>query len=411
MELVEGQELVIQREEVEGTEGRISVTLAEIVDEVRPGEPILLDDGRLRLEVQRVDAPASVTCRVTRGGLLLPGKGINLPHTRLSVPSITERDRAGIAWCAEHEVDFVALSFVRSVDDVTLLQGLLREAGSRAQVIAKIEKPEALEHIEAIVGAADGVMVARGDLGVEMDLPAVPVAQKRIARLCHGAGKLCIIATQMLESMTHSDMPTRAEVCDVANAVLDLADAVMLSGETAVGENPVVAVKLMHEIATATQPFHDETYVASRVAHAPAATAAALGNAVRGILAELPTAAVGVYTASGTTARMLAKNRLPCPVVALAPEVSTVRRMCLYYGVTAFHEPPPEHTRDVLALVSLHAVESDLARPGDRLVVISGRPIGRPGATSTLVVHTIPDRPSRVALSGEFPAAGPETTH
>jgi pyruvate kinase len=389
VELVEGEDLAIQRAPVEGTAKRISTTLGEIVDVVRPGETILLDDGRIRLEVVSTSPPAQVTCRVTRGGVLLPGKGINLPQTRLLAPALTENDRRCIEWCAEREVDFVALSFVRTPQDVTALHRLLEERGSRARVIAKIEKPEALEHIAGIVDRADAVMVARGDLGVEMELPAVPVVQKRIARLCHEAGKCCIIATQMLETMTQATMPTRAEVSDVANAVLDLADAVMLSGETAVGKHPVEAARMMRDIVSHVQAYHDETRVASPVVYAPAATAAALGNAVGGIVAELDTAAVGVFTATGTTARMLAKNRLPCPIIALSPDPSTVRRMCLYYGVVPELAGRPEHTREVLAMVSRTALERGIAEPGQRVVVISGRPIGEPGATSTLVVHTI----------------------
>jgi pyruvate kinase len=390
VDLVDGAEITIRREPIEGDRHAISTTLGEIVDVVAPGDPILLDDGRIRLEVTGTSTPSGIVCRVVRGGVLLPGKGVNVPRTSLPIPSLTARDLESIDWCASRDVDFVALSFVRSARDVTHLARVLAGKGSGAQVVAKIERPEALAHIEDVVDAADAVMVARGDLGVEMDLPAVPVAQKRIAHLCQHRGKPCIIATQMLESMTTSLTPTRAEVSDVANAVLDLADAVMLSGETAVGEHPVEAVRMMGEIVSSIQAYHDENCVASPVAYAPAATAAALGNAVRSILHELPTAAVGVYTATGTTARMLAKSLLPCPVIAVAPDERTVRRMCLYHGVVPIQADPPEHTRDVLALVSATVLERGIASPGDRLVVISGRPIGRPGATSTLVVHEIP---------------------
>jgi pyruvate kinase len=390
LHLSAGDTLLIGRDRAGGGAGRIVTTLPELVDAARPGDPILLDDGRIRLEVVSTSPPAGITCRVTRGGLLLPGKGLNLPHTPLLVPSLTGKDLGDLEWCAGREIDFIALSFVRAASDVTDLARILEQAGARSRIVAKIEKPEALDHIEDIIDAADAIMVARGDLGVEMDLADVPPAQKRIARLCQNAGKCCIIATQMLESMTTSATPTRAEVSDVANAVLDLADAVMLSGETAVGEHPVEAVSTMRDIVSRIQAYHDENYTASPVSYVPAATAAALCNAVRSIISELPTAAVGVYTATGTTARLLAKNRLPCPVIAVAPDATTVRRMCLFYGVVPEQAPPPEHTRDVLAMVSRIAVERSIAAPGHRLVVISGRPIGEPGATSTLVVHTIP---------------------
>ena len=387
--LAEGQEVVVQREPIEGTTQRISTTLAELIDIAEVGQTILLDDGKLRLLVAATDPPEEITCTVVRGGVLAGGKGVNLPNTAMSMSALTEKDRRDAAWLAGRDFDYVALSFVRSADDVRALRELLDEAGCDARIVAKIEKPQALEHIEEIVTAADAVMVARGDLGVEMLLPAVPVAQKRIARLCQREGKCCVIATQMLETMTHAPSPTRAEVSDVANAVLDHADAVMLSGETAVGQFPVAAVRMMDDIVRQTQSYDDETAEPVRVACALAPTAAALASAVREILAIEEIAAVAVYTATGTTARMFAKSRLPCPILAISPDLSTVRRMGLYYGVVARQASVPEHTREVLALAESFAVNLKIARKGDRIVVVSGRPIGEPGATNTLVVHRI----------------------
>jgi len=387
--LGDGQKLIIQREPIEGNAERISTTLAELVDVVEVGQGILLDDGKIRLRVAAVEPPAQVVCEVVRGGVLANGKGLNLPSTVLPLSALTEKDRRDVAWIAEREFDYVALSFVRAADDVRQLRALLEAAGCEARIIAKIEKPQAMAHIEEIIDAADAVMVARGDLGVEMDLPAVPVAQKRIARLAQAAGKCCIIATQMLETMTHAPSPTRAEVSDVANAVLDHADAVMLSGETAVGEFPVAAVRMMDDIVRQTQAYHDETAQAVRVSYAPARTAAALAGAVREVLTVEDVAAVAVYTATGTTARMLAKSRLPCPILALAASDAVVRRMCLYYGVASRRAEPPEHTRDVLKLAERFALDCGVAETGDRIVVVSGRPIGQPGAANTLVVHRI----------------------
>ena len=390
-DLLRGERVVIQRESVEGTAERISTTLPELVDAVRPGEALLLDDGRLRVEVESIGRD-EVVCRVVHGGRLTSGKGVNLPRTALQLSALTEKDRADVDWIIEQDtslgVDFVALSFVRSADDIDELRRMLSVGGCCAHVVAKVEKPQAVDAIEAIVDAADAIMVARGDLGVEMDLPAVPVAQKRIAALCQAAGKPCIIATQMLDSMTHAPQPTRAEVSDVANAVLDRADAVMLSGETAVGEYPVEAVRMMNRIVLRAQECDQGD--APAVRHSGARTSAALAGAVRSLVQELPIAAVGVYTASGTTARMFSKIRLPVPVLAMSPNRAAVRRMCLYYGVQTALEPAPEHTRQVLARAAELAVERELARPGQELVVISGRPIGEPGATNTLVVHTIP---------------------
>ena len=387
--LGEGQELVIQRKSVEGNTQRISTTLGELIDSARQGQIILLDDGKLRLAVVRSEPPERIVCQVIRGGVLGSGKGVNLPNTDLSLSALTEKDRLDAAWIAEREFDYVALSFVRTAKDVLGLRELLYAAGSDARIVAKIEKPQAVKNIEEIIQAADAVMVARGDLGVEMDLPAVPVAQKNIARLCRREGVPCIVATQMLESMTNSPTPTRAEVSDVANAVLDHADAVMLSGETAVGKFPVPAVRMMNQIVQQIQSYCDETTEPIRVSHSRARTEAAMASAVREIMAVEPIAAVAVYTATGTTARLFSKSRLNCPILGLAPDVAVARRMALYYGVVARVAAAPEHTRDVLVIAEKLAVELGIARGGDKIVVVSGRPVGQPGSANTIVVHTV----------------------
>ena len=388
--LVEGQELIIQRQAVEGNARAISTTLNELVDTVRPGQAILMDDGKLSLEVVRTRPPDEVLCRVEVGGILASGKGVNLPQTDLALSALTEKDHDDVAWIARRDFDYVALSFVQRPQDVLDLRDLLGRAGSDAHIIAKIEKPQAMAHIEEIIRVADAIMVARGDLGVEMALPAVPIAQKRITAFCQSAGKCCIIATQMLESMTQAPSPTRAEVSDVANAVLDHADAVMLSGETAVGKYPVRAVAMMNDIVSSIQAYHDEQLESRRrVGDTPAALVSSLAAAIREIIASQDIAAVAAFTISGTTARILAKSRLTCPIMALSPETATLRRMCLYYGVEPARAELQTHTRDVLALAERFAVEQGIARPGDKLVVVSGRPLGRPGTVNTLVVHTI----------------------
>ena len=389
--LGDGQELAIQRRPIEGTANRISVTLAEIVDFAKVGQPILIDDGRIRLEVSEAGGHDEIACRVVQGGVLAAGKGVNLPHTHMELSALTEKDKLDVEWITERgQFDYVAQSFVSAASDVEALRRLLAAASCTADIIAKIEKPQAVEHVQEIIDAADAIMVARGDLGVEMDLPAVPVAQKRIARMCQSAGKCCIIATQMLESMTSSPEPTRAEVSDVANAVLDHADAVMLSAETAVGKYPVEAVKMMNDIVTETQAYHDEIYQPTRVVYAAARTAAALAAAVRDIAAAEDIAAVAVFTITGRTALMFAKQRLDLPILALTPERSALRKMCLYYGVKPILAPMVEHTRQILALASKFALDTNIAKAGDKIVVVSGRPIGKAGATNTLVVHTLP---------------------
>jgi pyruvate kinase len=390
MLLAEGQTIAIHRELDEGGPEGLATTLRELPGAVEVGQAILLDDGKLSLKVVEAGSDDVFRCEVVRGGVLASGKGVNLPETVLGLSALTEKDRRDAAWIAQREFDYVALSFVCSPDDVEQLRALLTAGGSDARIVAKVEKPQALERIEEIVDAADAVMVARGDLGVEMDLPTVPIAQKRIARLCQARGKTCIIATQMLETMTQHVIPTRAEVSDVANAVLDLADAVMLSGETAVGKFPVRAVTMMNDIAAHTEAFAKEAEApAVRVAGA-SSTTAALAAAVREIIAVEDVAAVAVFTRTGATARLLAKTRLGVPILALSPDAAAVRRMCLYYGVAPMQATEPEHTRDVLTMAGARAVEAGLAEAGQKLVVLSGRPLDQSGNTNTLVVHTIP---------------------
>jgi len=387
VELREGAEIVIQRETVEGDASRISTTLPEMIDNVHPGECIMIDDGKMRLEVTTVNAPVSFTCRVTRGGKLSSGKGINLPHTNLALSALTEKDRRDVAWIAARpDIDYVALSFVQNPADIHELRALLQQHGKTLPIVAKIEKPQALACIEEIVQTVDAVMVARGDLGVEMELPSVPLAQKRIVRLCQRAGKPCIVATQMLESMIDAATPTRAEVCDIANAVIDQTDAVMLSGETAIGKYPVEAVTMMHETIAATETWHDDHDAA--VPDGNGSTGAIVA-AVRAITRQEKVAAVAVYTASGATARVLSKSRLHTPILAVSPDASMVRRVCLYYGVAPVCHNAPEHTRDVLTIAQRVALANGLAKSGDKLLVVSGRPIGKPGTTNTIVLHTV----------------------
>ncbi|MBS3733424.1 MAG: pyruvate kinase [Phycisphaerae bacterium] len=391
--LADGQEIAIARDCTQGRADRIATTLAELVGAARIGDPVLLDDGRIRLRVEDRDQN-ELRCRVERGGILAAGKGVNLPQTPLELSALTEKDRRDLDWIADRAadeadggIDYVALSFVRTSDDVKTLRAALDERGCAAQIIAKIEKPQAMDNIDAIVDAADAVMVARGDLGVEMDLPAVPIAQKRIARKCQAANTPCIIATQMLETMTSSPSPTRAEVSDVANAVLDHADAVMLSGETAVGTYPVRAVRVMNDIVEAAQAYHDETYrpLAGGASDSPAA----LAQAVEHVVACENIAAVAVYTISGRTARLFAKRRLPVPILALSPHRATLRRLALDYGVVPAEAAIVEHTREALALAERRAAEHGLAKPGQTLAVVTGRPITQSGTANTLVLHVI----------------------
>ncbi|MBI5723238.1 MAG: pyruvate kinase [Planctomycetes bacterium] len=390
VQLMAGRSITIQRQPIEGNDQRISTSLDELIDTAQPGQTILIDDGKILLEVERVNPPDEITCRIAVGGTMSSGKGVNLPHTNLSLSALTEKDIRDLEFITKHDFDYVALSFVRRPEDIQALRDRLNAASCPAHIVAKIEKPQALDHIRAIVELTDAVMVARGDLGVEMDLPAVPVVQKKIAWLCQRAGKPCIVATQMLESMTTCPTPTRAEVSDVANAVLDHTDAVMLSGETAVGKYPVETVGMMNRIVSEIQDFHDLTARPARVELTNAPTEAAIAAAVGEILAVDDISAVAVFSATGATARMLAKHRLSKPILGLSPDLRAVRRMCLYYGVSAVAVQTPRHTGDVLELATQLALKLGMAEPGQKMVVVTGRPIGKPGAANSLVIHQIP---------------------
>ena len=407
--LVEGGQIVIQRRPIEGTAERISTTLTELIDLARRGHRIRLDDGKIELQVVRCDAPKQIVCRVVTGGVLSSGKGVNLPGMRLTRSAMTEKDTADARWIAKRDFDYVALSFVQRAGDIKGLGKLLASGGSEARIIAKIEKPQALKNIGAIIAAADGILVARGDMGVEMSLAEVPLVQKRLVRLCMQAGKSCIIATQMLESMTASPTPTRAEVSDVANAVLDGADAVMLSGETAIGKFPEKAVRMMNTIAAKAERHLDEegaaqlagrrmddllaavraNKAASRRRQRPGGARLGVVRAARTLVYSEAVKAVVVFTMSGLTAQLLSKLRLPVPILALTTTPRVTQQACLLYGVASRQVPIVEHTREVLAVAGKEVRRLRWARKGDKIVVVSGRPIGRPGTINTLVVHTV----------------------
>ena len=392
-----GEALVVQREPVVGNAERINTTLPELIDQAEPGQSILLDDGKLLLTVAETGCAERIVCRVERGGLLTSGKGVNLPHTRLTIPVLTEKDLADIAWLVKRDFDYIALSFVREPGDIEALRARLAQAGRPdLPIMAKIEKPQALAAIEEIVATADAVMVARGDLGVEMDLPSVPVAQKTVARQCARLAKPCVIATQMLESMIASPTPTRAEVSDVANAVLDHADAVMLSGETAVGRFPVESVAAMNATVEAIQAWHDREAPAFDIRPSCVTPAiATLADSVRAMVERDAAAAIVVFSLTGRTARILSKHRPACPILGLSPDAAAMRRMTLYYGVESRQTPLIASLQEVLDTAAQTATELALAKPGDTLAVVAGQPFGVASLTNTLVLHTIPEtRPS-----------------
>jgi pyruvate kinase len=389
VQLQDGSEIVIQRTPLEGTASRISTTLAELVDLVRVGETILLADGRLRFEVVSTSPPEEFSCRVVVGGSLSSGKGVNLPQTELPISALTEKDREDIRWIAKRDFDYVALSFVQRAEDVEELRSLLREHGSDAPIISKIEKPRAIDQIDHIIDAADAVMVARGDLGVEMDFPVVPIVQKTIAHKCQVAGKPCIVATEMLESMIRSPRPTRAEVSDVANAVFDHADAVMLSAESSIGEHPVAAADAMKRIVVAAEEFIDRYGGKEAPAVGEHSTTAALAASIGEVMSRQDIAAIATFSTDGSSAKLISKNRPGCPILALASEPAVARRACLYYGVVPRVIEFPADVESLLGEMCAVAKQLRLASAGDRIIALTRHPIGTARGTLGLLVEEV----------------------
>ena len=388
-----GGELLIQREAITGENGRVSSTYEHLVDDVQVGDRILIEDGLIRL-VCTDKAASELRCRCTMGGVLKTAKGINLPSTAVRLPSVTDRDWECIDWAIENGLDYLALSFVRQADELNLVREHLRKHNSGIQLIAKIEKAEAVHNIDAIIEAADGLMIARGDLGVEMDVAQVPIIQKDLIRRCQLAAKPVIVATQMLQSMIEQSTPTRAEVSDVANAIYDGTDAVMLSGETAVGKFPLAAVSMMAHVAQVTEEYlHSSRYFASlpQLKLKSMQLSAALATGVRQIVTELNAAVVVINSHSGTSARIFSKYRFPVPIVALSNEHTALRRMALCYGVIPCELARSSDLVELAARVDRLVQELKLAKVGDRIVIVSGASPGTPGTLNGIIVHTAGD--------------------
>ena len=389
--LVPGAELVITTEgEVTGDEKLVSTTYPHLAEDVHAGDRLLVDDGLIELRVLATDG-VKVRTQVVEGGTLGEHKGINLPGVRLRTTALSDKDKADMVFGLAHGVDAVALSFVRSVDDVMLCREEMMRAGRVVPIIAKIEKPEAIENIDAILAATDGVMVARGDLGVEILPERVPTLQKEICRKANAAGKPVIIATQMLNSMIDHPRPTRAEASDVANAIWDGADAVMMSGETASGRFPLQSVQMMDRIvreaesaASATFGPYDTTMPA-RPAPFPIVTAAAACEAADASGAV----AICCFTLSGATAGLLSRFRPRVPIIAFSSEQAVRRRLALHWGVVPKIMEPVKSTDLMAELVSDRLLEEQLAKPGDRVVLVHGSPLGVPGQTNAIRLHEI----------------------
>ena len=389
-DIAEGDSLRIMPGEFTCTPERICTSYDTLCDDVRVGQRVLIDDGHVRLRAVAKEE-AALVCRCETGGAIGTRKGVNLPDTQLSLPSLTDKDREDLVWAVEHELDYLALSFVRSAEDLIELRRALKGRSSDMQVVSKIERPEAIERLDEIIELSDAVMVARGDLGVEMDVSRVPLIQKDITHRCARVGKPVIIATQMLQTMVESPAPTRAEVSDVANAILDGADAVMLSAETSVGLHPIEALHVIRAIANETEAFlaaSPETSI-PRISSTAMQVTSAIAHGASIIGRELQLRLIAVWTESGATVRLLSKRRPPQRIAGLTGSDRVCRRMCLYYGVEPIRMERTEDYRQMVSEVGRALQGRDLAAPGDRIAVLAGTHLRQPGATNVLLIHLI----------------------
>ncbi|MFH9428971.1 pyruvate kinase [Streptomyces sp. NPDC017615] len=376
-------------EGVEGDRHRCGTTYAGLAEDVRPGERVLVDDGRVCLEVTAVDGPR-VRTRVLEGGMISDHKGLNLPGVAVSVPALSKKDQDDLRWALRTGFDVVALSFVRSGRDAAEVHRIMTEEGRRVPVVAKVEKPQAVENIEDVVAAFDGIMVARGDLGVEMPLEQVPIVQKRAVKLAKRNAKPVIVATQMLDSMIDSARPTRAEASDVANAVLDGADAVMLSGETSVGRYAVETVRTMAKIVAAAE----EEMLAKGLPplterNKPRTQGGAVARAAAEMGDFLGARFLVAFTQSGDTARRLSRYRSPIPVLAFTPEPATRSQLSLSWGVETFLGPHVDSTDAMVDQVDELLLKYGRCEKGDTVVITAGSPPGLSGTTNLVRVHHI----------------------
>jgi pyruvate kinase len=380
-----GDIVTITGDDILGTRDRVSCTYRKLPHEVKIGDRMLIDDGKVAVEVTGVEG-AEIRCLVVEGGQVSNNKGISLPNVAVSVPALSEKDADDLRFALNLGVDLIALSFVRSPDDVKLVHDIMAEEQKTLPVIAKVEKPEAVQHLEAVVLAFDGVMVARGDLGVEMPLDQVPLVQKQAVQLCRENAKPVIVATQMLDSMIDSSRPTRAEASDVANAVLDGADAVMLSGETSVGKYPVLTVTTMSRIITTTE---SGSFGVPRLQHDPRTHGGALAVAASQIARNIGAKALVAFSQTGDTVRRLARLHCELPLLAFTPVPEVRDQLALSWGVQTFLVDFVEHTDDMFEQVDAKMLGLGLARHGEYVVVVAGSPPNAPGSTNTLRVHQL----------------------
>lgn len=391
IELKRGEVLKLTTEDITGNWEILSVNYQPLPDEAKPGEKILLDDGNIELEVLKIENRI-ITCKIINGGSIRSFRGINLPDTAISTPSMTEKDISDLEFGLENDVDFIALSFVRKADDITDLKTRIREKNKEVFVISKIEKPEAIENIDAIIDISDGIMVARGDLGAETSPQDVPILQKKVIRKCNYKNKPVITATQMLESMINKPRPTRAEANDVANAIFDGTDAVMLSGETAMGEFPVEAVTVMANIAERTEKEIDYDSLAEKIydntrnyhtdADAICYSGCKLCNTIN-------TRYIAGFSLSGSTFHKLSKYRPSKPILGMSPNEEILRRASILWGIHSVKIEQVESTDDLFKHADLLLVKKKLCKPGESIVTVSGTPLHRGVHANMIKIHTL----------------------
>lgn len=389
--LEENQRIVLTPEEVLGNKDRVQTSYQDLARDVEPGNLLLLDDGNIELVVEHTEPNGNVVGRITEPGELSSRRGINIPGRHVNLPSLTEKDFADVDFAIEHGFDFLALSFVQSADDVRLLNALLAARKAKIPVVAKIERKNALDDIDNIVKESYGVMVARGDLALEMSIQDVPIAQKRIIAACRKAAIPVITATQMLESMVDMHKPTRAEATDVANAILDGTDALMLSGETAIGKNPAQVVAMMASIAMRTERAWLKGQLPGPAAlPTPTGIDANIAYVAQIAAESLLAKCIVIHTTTGATARRVGRYRPSIPVLALSSFPESIRRLALTWGVESAHVEYIEGTQHMVKLAYEEVTKASIAEPGDIIVITAGTPYGTAGRTNLLKIEEIP---------------------
>jgi pyruvate kinase len=391
-----GDLLTITTDEVEGTKNLVGTTYKGLPGDCKPGELLLIDDGRVVVEVTKVEKNL-VQTKCLEAGQISNSKGINLPGVAVSVPAMSEKDESDLRWALRSGVDLIALSFVRSADDIKAVHAIMNEEGVFRPVIAKIEKPQAVENLNSIIDAFDGIMVARGDLGVEMPIEEIPLVQKRCITMAREQAKPVIVATQMLDSMISNSRPTRAEATDCANAVLDGADALMLSGETSTGNFPIESVQTMARIIEKTET--DALHLIPHLLHNPRTKGGAITKAASEVGQVIGAKMLATFTKSGDSARRMSRLRSSIPIVALTPDENTYRQLALSWGVESMLTPLVETTDQMVKQVDAILLETKRVNRGESIMIVAGSPPGIPGSTNAMRVHNIGD-----AVGGIAPA-------